>query len=58
MKLRDMLPASNHKQFPPQAYQQFDVVSNEQIADWQKKINEKYNLDDGDWELIDGAEAS
>ncbi|MGN7867752.1 hypothetical protein [Paracoccus sp. 22332] len=57
MKLRDKLPGSNRKQFPPQAYQQFDVVSNEQIAEWQKKITEKHKLDEGDWELVDGVEA-
>lgn len=57
MKLRDRLPNGNRKQFPPQAYQQFDTVSNEQIADWQKKVTEKYKLDEGEWELVDGAEA-
>lgn len=51
MKLRDKLPGSNRKQFPPQAYQQFDVVSNEQVAEWQKKVIEKHKLDEGEWEL-------
>lgn len=58
MKLRDALSGNARKQFPPQAYEKFGSVSDEQIADWQNDVKEQYKLEEGDWELLDGASAS
>lgn len=57
MKLRNSLPSNARKQFPPQAFEKFDVASSQQIAAWQAQITKEYELDEGEWELVDGAEA-
>ncbi len=45
-------------QFPPEADGKFDTVSDEQVASWQQKLNQRFGIGAGRLKVLDEPKAA
>ncbi len=45
--------SENHRQFSPEAEGDFDVVSEREIAEWRAKLAKRFDIGDGNLEVIE-----
>lgn len=51
--LRKMAVQGARKQFPVEASEEFDVVADEKIVEWNQKLRERFGIGQGEMTVVD-----